>query len=86
MNSMVLIIGHASRRLAPVPTAIMSSIIWHFPQYGLAAAAARDLGALGNVVSVPQEVLDANKSLADAKETEDEAEIAKWFGQIGRKR
>jgi len=55
---------------------IMSSIIWHFPQYGLAAAAARDLGALGNVVSVPQEVLDANKSLADAKETEDEAEIA----------
>ncbi len=55
---------------------IMSSVIWHFPQYGLAAAAARDLGALGNVVSVPQEVLDANKSLADAKETEDEAKIA----------
>ena len=25
---------------------IMSSIIWHFPQYGLAASAARDLGDL----------------------------------------
>jgi manganese transport protein len=26
---------------------IMSSIIWHFPQYGLAAAAARDLASMG---------------------------------------
>ena len=35
---------------------IMSSVIWHFPQYGLAAAAARDLvNNLGNVaVSVPE--------------------------------
>ena len=28
---------------------IMSSIIWHFPQYGLAAGAARDLAAMGGV-------------------------------------
>ncbi len=36
---------------------IMSSVIWHFPQYGLAAAAARDLGNnLTSVeVSVPAE-------------------------------
>ena len=30
---------------------IMSSIIWHFPQYGLAAAAARDLGRMASVRS-----------------------------------
>jgi len=30
---------------------ILSSIIWHFPQYGLAAGAARDLGTMANVTS-----------------------------------
>ena len=30
---------------------IMSSIIWHFPQYGLAAAAARDLSQMAGVVT-----------------------------------
>ncbi len=30
---------------------IMSSIIWHFPQYGLAAGAIRDLGKMGGVTS-----------------------------------
>lgn len=55
---------------------IMSSIIWHFPQYGLAAAAARDLGALGSVVSVPEEVVGANKSLADAEKAKDKAKIS----------
>ena len=28
---------------------IMASIIWHFPQYALAAAAARDMGAMGGM-------------------------------------
>lgn len=55
---------------------IMSSIIWHFPQYGLAAAAARDLGALGSVVSVPEEVVGANKSLANAEKAKDKAKIS----------
>ena len=31
---------------------IMSSIIWHFPQYGLAAAAARDLASMGGATVV----------------------------------
>jgi len=30
---------------------IMSSIIWHFPQYGLAAGAARDLGRMGGATT-----------------------------------
>jgi len=30
---------------------IMASIIWHFPQYGLAASAARDLGTMAGVVT-----------------------------------
>ena len=30
---------------------IMSSIIWHFPQYGLAASAARDLATMGGLAS-----------------------------------
>jgi hypothetical protein len=54
---------------------IMSSIIWHFPQYGLAASAARDLGAMQGVVSVPPEVIDAGKRLADAERTKNKATI-----------
>ena len=42
---------------------IMSSIIWHFPQYGLAAAAARDLGAMAEIQSFPSEVVQAEKEL-----------------------
>ncbi len=42
---------------------IMSSVIWHFPQYGLAAGAARDLGALAQVHSFPEEVVQAEEQL-----------------------
>lgn len=38
---------------------IMSSVIWHFPQYGLAAGAARDLGALAQIDSFPEKVVQA---------------------------
>jgi len=38
---------------------IMSSVIWHFPQYGLAAGAARDLGAMAEIQSFPPEVVEA---------------------------
>ncbi len=55
---------------------IMSSIIWHFPQYGLAASAARDLGALRGVVSVPVEIDEADALVAEAQKTKDAAKIA----------
>lgn len=42
---------------------IMSSIIWHFPQYGLAASAARDLGAMAEVQSFPPDVVKAEEDL-----------------------
>ncbi len=54
---------------------IMASIIWHFPQYGLAASAARDMGEMAGMVSVPDEVIEARRLLADAQRTNDPAEI-----------
>lgn len=54
---------------------IMSSIIWHFPQYGLAAGAGRDLGALCGAVSVPAEVTEAGAQVAEVKKTKDKAAI-----------
>ncbi|TWT83270.1 manganese transport protein MntH [Planctomycetes bacterium CA13] len=54
---------------------IMSSIIWHFPQYGLAASAARDLGAMQGIVSVPPDVTAANAVLEEAQKTNDESQI-----------
>lgn len=54
---------------------IMSSVIWHFPQYGLAASAARDLGDLQSIVSVPAEVVEAKTLLAAAENTKDKAQI-----------
>jgi manganese transport protein len=54
---------------------IMSSVIWHFPQYGLAASAARDLGALSSVDSVPDAVLEAEAELNEAQKTKDDALI-----------
>ena len=50
---------------------IMSSIIWHFPQYGLAASAARDLGAMQNIVSVPPELVSAGQAVEEAMKTMD---------------
>ncbi len=52
---------------------IMSSIIWHFPQYALAASAARDLGSMRGVVSVPAEVDQASALLGEAEKAKDEA-------------
>ncbi|TWU24569.1 divalent metal cation transporter [Bythopirellula polymerisocia] len=54
---------------------IMASVIWHFPQYGLAASAARDLGNLQGVISVPVEVTEANTLLAAAEKTKDKPQI-----------
>ena len=54
---------------------IMASIIWHFPQYGLAASAARDMGEMAGVVSVPAEVIEARRMLADAERTLDPVAI-----------
>ncbi|MDZ7620445.1 MAG: divalent metal cation transporter, partial [Patescibacteria group bacterium] len=54
---------------------ITASVIWHFPQYGLAASAARDIGELTGVVSVPDEVLSARGLLAEAQRTNDPAAI-----------
>ena len=68
---------------------IMSSIIWHFPQYGLAASAARDLGAMAGVESLPPEVIHAEdvydnkievlltqqKALSEAKATGADAAV-----------
>lgn len=47
---------------------IMSSIIWHFPQYGLAAGAARDLAAMAGIDNVPDEVEAANEQVKVAKD------------------
>jgi Mn2+/Fe2+ NRAMP family transporter len=55
---------------------IMSSIIWHFPQYGLAASAARDLGAMRGIVSVPLEMEQAAAELSEAEKTKDPTLIA----------
>ena len=54
---------------------IMSSIIWHFPQYGLAASAARDLGAMRGIVSIPSEMIEAGVLLSDAEKTKNKAGI-----------
>lgn len=54
---------------------IMSSIIWHFPQYGLAASAARDLGAMQNIVSIPPEITAASEAVEEALKTKDPAII-----------
>ncbi|QDV63492.1 divalent metal cation transporter [Crateriforma conspicua] len=54
---------------------IMSSIIWHFPQYGLAASAARDLGALQEIVSIPPEITAASSVVDEAMKTNDPAVI-----------
>ncbi|TWU28735.1 divalent metal cation transporter [Novipirellula artificiosorum] len=55
---------------------IMSSIIWHFPQYGLAASAARDLGDLQGIVSTPPEIGSANALIEEAQKTKDAVQIA----------
>jgi Mn2+/Fe2+ NRAMP family transporter len=65
---------------------IMSSIIWHFPQYALAASAARDLGALGGVVSVPAEVIETSNLLAEAQETKDLNKIEAAKGNLKQAR
>ena len=55
---------------------ITASVIWHFPQYGLAASAARDMGEMAGMVSVPDAVIEARGTLADAERTNDPAAIA----------
>jgi manganese transport protein len=55
---------------------IMASVIWHFPQYGLAASAARDMGEMAGMVSVPDEVLSARRALAEAERTLDPVVIS----------
>jgi Mn2+/Fe2+ NRAMP family transporter len=50
---------------------IMSSIIWHFPQYGLAASAARDLGAMQDIVSIPPGITAASEAVEEALKTKD---------------
>lgn len=52
---------------------ITASIIWHFPQYGLAAGAARDMGELMGVVTVPPEIGEARAQLREADATGDVA-------------
>ncbi|MCL4207605.1 MAG: divalent metal cation transporter [Pirellulaceae bacterium] len=54
---------------------ITASIIWHFPQYGLAAGAARDMGELAGVVTVPAEIIEAQAVLRDAQKTLDPTAI-----------
>ncbi|TWU41378.1 manganese transport protein MntH [Novipirellula aureliae] len=55
---------------------IMSSIIWHFPQYGLAASAARDLGDLNGIVSIEPQVAAATAVLEEAQRASDPVLIA----------
>lgn len=54
---------------------ITASVIWHFPQYGLAASAARDMGEMAGVVSVLDEVIEARQRLGDAQRTNDPAAV-----------
>jgi Mn2+/Fe2+ NRAMP family transporter len=54
---------------------ILASVIWHFPQYGLAAGAARDMGELAGAVTVPPEIIGAQAQLRDAQATLDPAVI-----------
>ncbi len=54
---------------------ITASVIWHFPQYGLAASATRDMGEMAGIVSVPEEVIEARQLLGDAQRTADPVAI-----------
>jgi manganese transport protein len=54
---------------------ITASVIWHFPQYGLAAGAARDMGDLAGIVTVPPEIITAQAELREAQRTLDPAMI-----------
>lgn len=61
---------------------IMASVIWHFPQYGLAASAARDMGEMAGFLTVPDAVLAARQTVAEAQRTLDPAVIAQAQAEL----